>query len=309
MSLGLMCQFLQPKKKRDGTIYYENIIDEKSLQLVAYKEGKYSDERILQTYRHNVQTHIDIIPKLVLNNIKSFRLSSGLFPLFEFSGSIAKNDGWIREKLAELGRSFKQNGIRVTCHPGQFTVISSDKDSVVENSIRELEYHAWIFDMMGFEETPYYAINIHGGKANRTDKIVEVFGTLPNNVKKRLTLENDEKCYNVSKLLEINSKTGIPVVLDSHHYNFGSGDISYSDAFVESCKTWNGITPLQHISNTEIGKEAGSFNERRSHSNYIHSVNELQLSALRENKIDVDVEAKMKNLALIKMRREFEINV
>jgi UV DNA damage endonuclease len=308
MSLGICCQWLESRTKRDGTIVYENIINEKLLQLGAYKDGKYDRTRILDTYRGNVKEILRIIPKLIEHNIKSFRLSSSLFPLYEFCGDIARNDEQVKNDLAIAGRLFKTAGIRVTCHPGQFTVISSDKDSVVQNSIKELEYHAWVFDMMGFDQTPYYAINIHGGKSDRSERIVDVFSTLPANVKNRLTLENDEKCYNVSQLLEISNKTGIPVVFDSHHYRFNDNDIDFDSAFSECCKTWGAITPLQHISNTEAGKENGSFNERRSHSDYITSVPELQLFAVRENKIDLDVEAKMKNFALLKMRKEFEIN-
>jgi UV DNA damage endonuclease len=309
MALGLMCQFLGEKKKRDGTIYYENIIDEKSLQLGAYKDGKYSRERILETYRGNVKEILRNIPRLNEHNIKSFRLSSSIFPLFEFCADIARNDEQIISDLALAGRLFKEAGIRVTTHPGQFCVISSDRDSVVHNSIKELEYHAWIFDAMGFERTPYYAINIHGGKSNRTDRIVEVFSTLPENVKNRLTLENDEKCYNVLELTKIHNKTNIPIVFDSHHYNFGANDLDFSSAFNASIKSWSGIKPLQHISNTEIGKENSSYNDRRSHSNFIHFVPELQLSAMRDNSIDVDVEAKMKNLALFKLRENFNIGV
>jgi UV DNA damage endonuclease len=308
MSLGICCQWLESRTKRDGTIVYENIINEKLLQLGAYKDGKYDRTRILDTYRGNVKEILRIIPRLIEHNIKSFRLSSSLFPLYEFCGDIARNDEQVKNDLATAGRLFKAAGIRVTCHPGQFTVISSDKDSVVQNSIKELEYHAWVFDMMGFDQTPYYAINIHGGKSDRSERIVDVFSTLPANVKNRLTLENDEKCYNVSQLLEISNKTGIPIVLDSHHYRFNDNDIDFDSAFSECCKTWGTVTPLQHISNTEAGKENGSFNERRSHSDYITSVPELQLLAVRENKIDLDVEAKMKNFALLKMRKEFEIN-
>jgi UV DNA damage endonuclease len=308
MSMGLCCQFLVENKKKNGTIEYVNLISEKSLQLGAYKEGKYSDERILQTYRHNVQTHLDIIPKFVEHSIKSFRLSSSLFPLYEFAGAIARNDGWIISKLAELGGLFRQHGIRVTCHPGQFCVLSSDKDSVVQNSIRELEYHAWIFDSMGFDHSPYYAINIHGGKSNRSDRLVEVIKTLPENVRKRLTLENDEKCYNVRSLLDISSRSSIPIVFDSHHYNFGVGDLSFDEAFRGTIDSWSGVKPLQHISNTEIGMENAAFNQKRAHSQMIHSIPHLQLEALRANVVDVDVEAKLKNIALFKMREQFGIN-
>lgn len=305
--LGLCCQWLQENKKKNGSTEYINLISEKSLQLGAYKEGKYSDERILQTYRNNIQTHIDIIPELVKHNIKSFRLSSSLFPLYEFAGAIARNDGWIISKLAELGGLFKQHGIRVTTHPGQFTVISSDKDSVVQNSIRELEYHAWIFDMMGFEQTPHYAINIHGGKSDRIDRIVEVYSTLPSNVKNRLTLENDEKCYNVKQLLQVHNRTNIPIVLDTHHFTFGVDDISLDRAIAATMDTWSEHKPLQHISNTEAGSENSSFNQRRAHSQMIHYISPLQLELIRSNVVDVDVEAKMKNIALLKMREDFAI--
>jgi UV DNA damage endonuclease len=309
MSLSVCCQFLHPRKKRDNTIVYENVIDEKNLQLGAYKEGKYSEQRIIDTYQNNVQTHIDFFPKLIEKNIKSFRISSSIFPLFDFAGNLAKNDNILIDKLAKLGKLFIDNDVRITTHPGQFTIINSDSDRVIQNSIRELEYHAWVFDMMGLAHSPYYAINIHGGKRGKLDMLVEVTNKLPDNVKKRLTFENDERCYNVKQLLEVYQKTGVPVVLDSHHYNFNSNDISFNEAFLQTMKSWGNIKPLQHISNTEEGMENGSFTERRSHSKYIRYIPELQLQHMRDNTIDVDIEAKMKNFALIKMREQHNINV
>jgi UV DNA damage endonuclease len=309
MSVSLCCKYLIPRNKRNGTTIYENIIEEKSLQLGQYKAGKYSEERIRDTYRHNVDEHIKIIPTLVKDNIKSFRISSSLLPLFEFAGDIARNDPVLIGKLGVLGGLFRENGIRVTTHPGQFTVLSSDRDEVVRNSIKELEYHAWMFDRMGLSQTAYNAINIHGGKADRSNRLIEVIKTLPPNVRNRLTLENDEKCYNVKSLLQISNECDIPVVLDSHHYTFGSGDISFVDAFKETILTWKEIKPLQHLSNTEPGMENGSFNERRSHSNFIHYINQHQLDALRNDQIDVDLEAKMKNISLLKFREEYGIVV
>ncbi len=307
MSLGLCCQWIEPRTKRDGTIVYENIINERLLQLGAYKDGKYDRTRILDTYRGNVKEILRVIPRLIEHNIKSFRLSSSIFPLFEFCADIARNDEQIISDLALAGRLFKEAAIRVTTHPGQFCVISSDRDSVVQNSIKELEYHAWIFDAMGFERTPYYAINIHGGKANRTERILEVFKTLPESVKGRLTFENDEKCYNVRNLLHISNATSIPIVLDSHHHTFGSNDLSFSDAFCESIRTWGRIKPLQHLSNTEIGFENATYNKKRAHSQLIRYVPDEQLFAIRENTIDVDIEAKLKNIAVLKMRKDFGI--
>jgi len=309
VATGLCCQYLISRNKRDGTTIYENIIDEKSLQLGQFKAGKYDATRIVNTYINNVEEHIKILPKLVEDNIRSFRISSSLFPLFEFNRELAISNEILLNRLTTLGKLFRENNIRVTTHPGQFTVLSSDRDEVVQNSIRELEYHAWIFDMMGFEQTPYYAINIHGGKADRSERLIDVIKTLPANVKNRLTLENDEKCYNVKQLLQIHEKCGVPIVLDSHHYNFNSNDLVYDDAHSATMLTWGQIKPLQHISNTEPGMENGSFNERRQHSNFLHYINSHQLDALRNDTIDVDIEAKMKNLALLKLRADYGIVV
>ena len=309
MSLGVMCQWLEPVTKKNGEVVYENIINEQSLQLGAYKNGKYTRERILETYRNNVSEHLRILPKLVEGRIKSFRLSSSLFPLFEFNGGIARGDEQILRGLKLLGEGFKQNGIRVTTHPGQFTVLSSDKQDVVDNSIRELEYHAWIFDQMGLDQTPFYAINIHGGKSNRIEQLINVVKSLPNNVKNRLTLENDEKCYNVPELLRVSRDCNIPVVLDSHHYQFNTGDVSFDAAFRMANDSWNGIRPLQHLSNSEPGMENAPFNQKRAHSQMIHHVPDLQLAAVRDNLIDLDVEAKAKNIAVMQMRKDFNVEV
>jgi UV DNA damage repair endonuclease len=80
-----------------------------------------------------------------------------------------------------------------------------------------------------------------------------------------------------------------------------------STACSEAIKTWGNIKPLQHLSNTEIGLENGSFTERRKHSYHISYIPEIQKQLILENKIDVDVEAKGKNLAVLKMRKDFQI--
>lgn len=313
MSLGLCCQFLESKQKRNGSVEYKNIIVEKNLQLGAFKNKKYPHNRISSTYHNNVDEHLKIVPKLVENNIHSFRLSSGLFPLFEFNSEIISADEILCRKLKKLGDAFKQNNIRVTCHPGQFCIINSDADHVIKNSIRELAYHAWIFDQMGLSQTPESAINIHGGKRGNIKKLIETIHALPDNIRNRLTLENDERCFSVKQLLHVNKETGIPVVFDSHHHQFNQDGFNNDEACEYSSLTWerSGMRykPLQHVSNTEPGMESGSFPERRKHSNFIHYVPEHQLGLVRKNVIDLDVEAKMKNFALIKMRKDFDISV
>jgi len=305
--LGLCCQIIEPVHKRTGNITYVNILEEKTLQLGAFQSGKYTREKISQTYHHNVDQHIKTFPYLIRNKINSFRLTSGLFPLWEFNHEMVKADEILLSKLKTLGKLFTDNNIRVTCHPGQFTVLSSDSVNVVNNSIRELEYHAWVFDVMGLPLSSYAAINIHGGKADRSSNIINVYRSLPDNIRLRLTLENDERCYNVGQLLDIHDRCGVSVVFDSHHFTFNTGNMSFAEAFDDTRATWGSIKPLQHISNTEPGMEDAPFNQRRAHSQYIHYIPDMQLEAMRDDTIDVDVEAKHKNLAIFALRERYNL--
>ena len=311
MSLGLCCQWVEPRTKRSGEVIYENIINEKLLQLGRFNNGGYDISRIVNTYHNNVDEHIKLIPKLVANKIKVFRMTSNMLPLFEFNQELIERDELLKRKFAKLGSLFMENDIRVTCHPGQFCIINSNEDRVIKNAIKELQYHAWMFDMMGLERSPYYAINIHGGKRGNFDKLVETINTrLPDSVRSRLTLENDEKCFSVKQLVEVHKMTGVPVVFDSHHFVFNQDGMDMVEAFNASYDTWMScdVKPLQHLSNTEPGMENGSFSEKRKHSFLIHYVPKPQLIGLSYDMIDVDVEAKGKNIALFKMRKDFNLN-
>jgi UV DNA damage endonuclease len=300
MSLGVCCQWLEPYTKRDGSIVYQNSIHERTLQLGRYSKGFYSKSFVREVYLNNINEVLRVVPKLVASNVKLFRMSSGLFSLHEYNHDLLVNDEQISMLLAGLGRAFAGAGIRVTTHPDQFVVLSSDNPNTVKNAIKELSHHAWVFDKMGLPVSVHAAINIHGGKSDRLAQLVGVVRSLPDNVRNRLTFENDESAYNLIDLLEVNHKTGVPVVWDSHHHSFNDANLSHDDAFGLAVYTWkaSGVKPLQHLSNTTPGQENGSFTARRKHSDFIHYVPDCQREGLLGDVVDVDVEAKMKNLAV-----------
>lgn len=304
MSLGVCCQWLEPYTKRDGSVVYENSINERSLQLGRFQKDLYSKSYIREVYINNINELLRVVPKLTANNLKLFRMSSGLFPLAGYNQDILNNDEQISLLLGKLGRVFTGAGIRVTTHPDQFVVLSSDNPVTVNNAIKELSHHAWVFDKMHLPASPYAAINIHGGKSDRLGQLIQVVRNLPDNVRSRLTFENDESAYNLVDLLKVNSVTGVPVVWDSHHHTFNDGDLSLDDAYSLSVYTWkaSGCKPLQHLSNTTPGLENGNFTDRRKHSDFIHYIPDCQREGLLVDVIDVDVEAKMKNLAVDRIK-------
>lgn len=307
--LGICCHFLKEEvKPKSGVKHLINEMDERTLQLGRYESGKYSEDLIRSTYINNVRNLAQMLPKIRRHGVKLFRISSALFPLSDKVDRKLWDNEDIRKILRFAGEFVKNNDMRVTTHPGQFCVLSSDSDTVIENAFKELSTHAWLFDAMGLDHSPKYAINIHGGKANRSSRLIEQIKSLPDNVRKRLTLENDENSYDVVQLLEVHQETGIPVVFDSHHFTFNTGGLTMEEAHAATVETWpKGVRPLQHISNTEPSLVGGSFTERRKHSDMIHYVPEPQLQALRDDTIDVEVEAKLKNVSVFKMAQDFQI--
>ena len=308
--LGICCHYLSEQTKpKSGEKFYFNEMEERSLQLGRFKAGKYTNDQITGTYVNNVKKLAEMIPFIHRQGVKLFRVSSALFPL----GDKVERELWdndeVKKHLKLAGDFIINNGMRVSTHPGQFCVLSSDSDDVIANARADLDIHAWIFDMMGLPETPYYAINIHGGKSNRIGKLIDQINKLPDNIRKRLTLENDESAYSVLQLLEAHRETGLPITFDSHHHTFNTDDLMMEEAYEAACATWGDIRPLQHISKTDPVHVNGNFTDRRKHSDLIHYVPDCQLNALRENKVDVEVEAKLKNISVMKMSKDFEIPI
>lgn len=307
--LGICCHYLREDvKPRSGQKVYVNEMEERVLQLGRYRAGKYTPDAIKGTYVNNVRNLAAMLPKIRKTGVRHFRISSAMFPLADQVDRTLWDNPEVTKHLKAAGKFILENDMRVTTHPGQFCVLSSDSDSVVAKAFEELAIHGWLFDVMGLDHSPKWAINIHGGKADRTSRLIEQIKNLPDNVRKRLTLENDENCYNVLDLIPVYQETGVPIVFDSHHHVFNDGDLTMQEAHEAACQTWTGgVRPLQHISNTEPSLVNGSVSERRKHSDMIHYVPECQLIDLRNDVIDVEVECKMKNVGVFKMAKDFEI--
>jgi UV DNA damage endonuclease len=196
----------------------------------------YASELALQ----NSRDLFEIIKWNVKNGIKLFRISSDMLPwASEYNVEDMPDFQKISNILKGCGTYANENGVRLTSHPGPFNVLVSPNPKVVQNTITDLELHGKLFDLMGLSQTPYNKINIHcngvyGDKIAAMDRFCENFEKLSDSVKKRLTVENDDKAsmYSVADLMYIHTKIGIPIVFDYHHHQFCTGGLSERQALL-----------------------------------------------------------------------------
>lgn len=234
------------------------------------------------------------------HQIPLYRITCGLFPLSdmedEIGGRILEE---MRADLSQIGKRSQQLGIRMVLHPDQYVVLSSDSPQVVENSIKILTGHARTLDLLGLPRSPWSLMNIHGGKSQRIDRLVEVVSQLPDEIRNRLTFENDEYAYSSKEILEVCQRTGVPMVFDAHHHICHEKLDSYEDPsvaemFYAARETWaNPEWQLVHISNGET-----AFNDRQ-HSDFITVMPSVYRQAPW-----IEIEAKAKEEAIARLQAE-----
>jgi len=241
------------------------------------------------------------------NGINFFRISSEVFPwASEYSISKLNNHSSISLAAQAAGSVAKRYGMRLTSHPGPFNKLCSPNERVVQITIRDLEIHGEFFDMLGLSRTPYNKINIHVGAAYDSkevalDTFCRNFERLSDSVKSRLTVENDDRpsLYSTHELYEgIYKRLGIPIVFDYHHHKFRNDGETEEEALRLAASTWGDITPVVHYSESRSDEYNDLKIKANSHSDYIYNqINDYGLD------IDIMIEAKAKELALLRYRK------
>jgi UV DNA damage endonuclease len=214
-----------------------------------------------------------------------------------------------------VGDLARENSVRLSFHPGQFTVLASADDDIVNRSIEEFEYHVDMARWMGYGQSfQDYKINVHISGRRGPQGIRDVIGRLSPEARNCITIENEEISYGLDDCLSISDI--VPIVLDIHHHWIREGEyISLRDDRVQRViDSWRGVRPACHYSvsredvlvdhcintmpNHKQLLESGHKKQKlRAHSNFYwnHPVNEWALS-FRE-KFDIMCESKAKNLA------------
>ena len=256
---------------------------------------RYASELALQ----NVTDLIEILLWNSKNGYKFFRLSSDIFPWnSEYQFEELPDFSKISEVLQTCGKIALRTGQRLTTHPGPFNKLCSPDENVVRNTVKDLEAHSKLFDLMGFTPSPFNKINIHvgatyGDKEKAAATFCQNFESLSDGCKARLTVENDDKASMFSTLDIYNmvyKNIGTPIVHDIHHHGFCTGGIEQQEALAIAASTWGGVRPVIHYSESRSRDEEGV--KPQAHSDYI-----INVPNVYGNVVDIMVEAKMKEKA------------
>jgi UV DNA damage endonuclease len=280
---------LQKKKITTGRGMIQRTFKEKGL--------KYASQLALANAK-------DLIKIIEWNDVEVFRMGSGIFPWgTEYDLRDLPDYDEINDTLKLAGELATFRDQRITAHPDHFVKLGSLKDNVVLNSLKDLELHSTVFDMMGLSATPYNALNIHVGM-NYSDEVVNRwitnFRKLSPNCQNRLTVENDDKAsgFSVRQLYhKIHSVLKIPITFDYFHHEFHNDGWDTKTAARVAAGTWPSvINPLFHYSESKNLNENVKGNPR-AHADYVFKkIDDFGLT------LDIDLEAKAKELALFKYR-------
>jgi UV DNA damage endonuclease len=296
MRLGLCCLFLsEPVSFRTTTA--------KALSSLPRDEQLAKLSLICTHNAVNLKLALETVQRL---GIGSFRIMSPLFPRMthpQVGYQLADlPDGTaIGELLGQIRSYAAGNDIRLSFHPDQFVVLSSPTPLVVENSIGELAYQGMLAEAIGAEVINIHAGGAYGDKEQALKRLGDVVQYLPDRVRSRLTLENDDVSYTVRDLLPICQRLSIPLVYDVHHHRCNPDGLSAEEATDLAGETWQAVGREQYC---HLSSPKGGWEQRNTkpHADFV-DLADLPGCWL-ERELTVDIEAKAKEQAVLRLMQE-----
>jgi UV DNA damage endonuclease len=272
--------------------------------------------------RHSLERLERILEYLAENGIGMYRMATALAPysshpdLPQFHGQVEE----CADELARVGELARRAGIRLSTHPGQYTVLNSEDDGVRAAAVAELEVQAALLDAMGLPDEAVVVLHV-GGAAGGVEVGMERFERglelLSERARARLTIENDDRTYALRDVVALAERTGLRVIWDILHHRCNDPEgIPDAEALGMATTTWAGRgVPKIHYSSprldvSERKRRVGRRVERhtvlpplRAHADLIDPIGfDLFLATSAREDFDIMLEAKAKDLALVRLR-------
>ena len=229
----------------------------------TFRIKSYSEKKIIETVENNIRCLIRILKFNVEHGLYFFRITSDLIPFASHPICDFKWETYFADEFNYIGNLIRQNEIRISMHPDQFTLINSPDSEIYERSVSELLYHSKVLDCMGLNLSAKIQIHIggvYGDKNKSMERFVSRYEKLDTSIRGRLVIENDDRSYSLRDCVWIFKETGIPILFDVfHHEIFNSGE-TLEEALKLFARTWridDGI-PMVDYSSQEDGQRVGT---------------------------------------------------
>jgi UV DNA damage endonuclease len=267
----------------------------------TFRLKSFSEKRFNETVKNNLN-HLSKILKFNLNNnILFFRLSSGIIP---FASHPICNIDWdyiFKTELNEIGEFIKKNNMRISMHPDQFVILNSKNEKIIENSVRELQYHSKVLESMNLTHNAKIQIHIGGvyeDKRTSKERFIKTFMKLEENLKKRIIIENDDRSYGLKDCLDISYETGIPIVFDTLHHECLNNNETVQEALTSATNTWKYVLdgdPIMDYSSQSIGERRGKHTTTIDKNHFISYYKELVKSSKNKPMAAADIMLEIKD--------------
>ena len=282
--------------------------------IAGRKDLRASDRRRPQNSPHlrtSIENLFAVLDYLQELDIRVFRLPSDFVPFSTHPDYPELN--WKRQikeaapELALLRQRLQEQPVRLSFHPGQYVVLNSPRPAVVRSSLEEIRWQCRLLDLIGQPPEARVLVHVGGVYEDRPaarERMRRQLHALPNYIRARLALENDDRLWNAREVAELCSEAGIPAIFDLHHHACHSDGEHWLPALSRALQTWNGLRPKIHLSSPRLQEPL----KLRAHADYIDPWlwqrfrERVEEAGLPE--FDVMLEAKAKELAVLRLREE-----
>ncbi|WP_125152090.1 UV DNA damage repair endonuclease UvsE [Clostridium rectalis] len=257
-------------------------------------------DRFYESVKLNLEDLQKILKYNLDNDIYMFRISSDIIPFGSHKINDCKWWSTFSEELNCIGNFIKDNNIRVSMHPGQYTILNSPSKEVAIKSIEDIEYHTRFLDALNVDYSNKIILHVGGAYNDKTlalKRFKNNFKKLSTSAMKRLVLENDDKLFNIDEVLNLCTELNIPAVFDNLHNYFNP---STNENILEILKivksTWKSEDGNMKIHYSDSNPEK----RNAAHSNHVNIENFLNFyDHIKELDTDIMLEVKDKDISAI----------
>lgn len=335
MRIGYCCKYLHPDRTLKPKLLkeQEQPLNCRATTVRWLNEHKdEAEERLWDLMRHNISSIHELVKYTgsLPEPLRMCRLSSPILPVateatWKYFWSKPDVIAYCEKHFAEVGDTARHLGVRVSFHPGQFTVLASESDDIIERSIEEFEYHVNMARWMGYgKKFQDFKINVHISGRRGPQGIIDVLPRLSPEARNTITIENEEMKWGLDDILKLEKH--VALVFDIHHHWVNSGEwITHDDDRIKRViDSWRGVRPAMHYSQPrEILKDKVDPNQLldreklfdsgenkstiRAHSDYYWHKPTNQWLRPFANYFDIQCESKAKNLASTMLAAEYQL--